>query len=114
MGQRQRDWARRTREKLFDQLGRACQWCKRQAGEPDEHGRPTVLTFDCIEPTSDGVRGHHKVEWSARMSFYRAQLAADNLQVLCDRCNTRKSDTVIRFAPDPELNWEHISPMTPF
>jgi hypothetical protein len=114
MGQRQRDWARRTREKLFDLLGRKCAWCGLADGAPDEHGRAVKLTFDCIQPTGDGVRGHHKQEWSWRLSFYRAQLADDNLQVLCDGCNSKKGETVMRFDAEPEMDWSQLGEFEPF
>lgn len=109
MAARQRVWAAKVREKLFDTLGRRCAWC---AAREDE----AKLTFDCIVPTQDGDRGHHKIEWSSRMSFYRKQLDLDNLQVLCSSCNSKKGTDVIRFIPRrlPELNWEHLGELQPF
>lgn len=81
MAKRQREWARQTRDKLFDLLGRYCAKCSTDQ----------KLEFDVIIPTGDDK--HHRVmEWSWRMSFYRAQYDRGNLQVLCDRCNTRKSN----------------------
>ena len=109
MAARQRVWAAKAREKLFDILGRKCAWCEANEDE-------CKLTFDCIVPTFDGERGHHKIEWSHRMSFYRRELDLDNLQVLCDSCNSKKGTDVIRFIPvrKPEMNWEHCGGMQPF
>ncbi len=104
MAARQRDGARRAYGKILDLLGRHCVWCG--ATESEEK-----LTLDCIEPMPDH---HAEKEWSWRVSFYRAQLAADNLQVLCDRCNSRKGEAVIDFRPAPELNWEHCGEFRPF
>ena len=49
----------------------------------------TDLEFDCIRPVGNL---HARREQSVRMSFYRRQLSAGNLQVLCGRCNSTKSD----------------------
>lgn len=100
MGARQRAWAARVRDGLLDLLGRRCAWCQRT--EPE-----VKLTFDCIVPTRDGPNGHHRrydVSW--RMSFYRAQVLAGNLQVLCLHCNSAKGATVTTHEnelPDAEL-----------
>jgi len=82
MAQRQRDWARRTRDSILELLGEKCKKCKQRYD----------LEFDCIIPV--GNEHHRKMEWSHRMSFYRKQLAAGNLQILCSPCNSRKSDNV--------------------
>lgn len=79
MAARQRRWALRTHRKLIQQLGGACEWC----------GRKRNLELDCITPRGDR---HHKMEWSWRISFYRAELLGGNLQVLCEHCNASKGD----------------------
>lgn len=72
MGARQRDWLRHK-------LGDECAYC----------GRTEKLQFDvCI--SVDSGRHHRRMDWSHRMSFYTGQLAAGNLQLLCDVCNGRK------------------------
>lgn len=35
---------------------------------------------------------HHRLEFSARISFYRHQAAAGNLQLLCSSCHSIKTD----------------------
>lgn len=79
MGARQKEWARRKRAALIEILGGACARCK------CEHS----LQLDCIIPQGDR---HHRMEFSARVSFYWRQFRAGNLQVLCDRCNSLKGD----------------------
>lgn len=78
MGLRQRDWARRVRAALIAELGGICRGC----------GTTEDLQLDCIVPQGDR---HHKIEWSARISFYRSQHRAGNLQVLCESCHSEKS-----------------------
>lgn len=78
MGLRQRQWAERTRDAIFDILGRVCVDC----------GATEQLEFDCIIP--QGNKHHREMEWSWRMSFYRQQLANGNLAVRCQVCNGRK------------------------
>jgi len=51
-------------------------------------GATEALEFDVITPV-DNDR-HHKIEWSARMSFYTAQLRANNLRILCHFHNAQK------------------------
>lgn len=80
MAKRQREWARRTRDKIKALLGGKCTKC----------GSTKSLEFDCKEPMGDS---HHKAEWSHRMSFYRLMLAKNNLQLLCDSCHNEKSAT---------------------
>lgn len=85
MAKRQKEWARRTRDKLLSALGAKCNSC----------GSRSFLEFDCMEPRGDY---HHKLSWDQRMSFYRREFAANNLQVLCESCHNKKSAT--------ELYWQ--------
>lgn len=82
MGLRQREWARKTRLKLRRILGLQCKQCGSRYY--------MKLEFDCIKPTG---HWHHRIEWSWRMSFYNKQHKAGNLQLLCDRCNSKKGNT---------------------
>jgi 5-methylcytosine-specific restriction endonuclease McrA len=84
MGLRQKAWARNVRDLLFAQLGRVCVDC----------GSQDKLQFDCIEPKG---HGHHRCEYSQRMSFYRAQHAIGNLAVRCAKCNARKGARELEF-----------------
>lgn len=81
MGQRQREWARKKRDWLFEQLGRKCKKC----------GSTTELEFDVIIPVGNDDH-HRKKDWSARMSFYTKHFHHDNLQVLCTTCNSTKGN----------------------
>jgi len=74
---------------LMATLGNACARCKTQEN----------LTFDCIQAQGDR---HHKIDTSARMSFYRKQYAIGNLQILCDACNTAKSATERNIQADDQ------------
>jgi len=109
MGARQKAWAERARDKLFDLLGRQCRWC----GATEETAK---LTFDVKLPTESGGHdgnGHHrKMDWSWRMSFYRREHDRGNLQVLCDKCNSKKSNSISDVKP--ELNWQHLGEFQPF
>lgn len=79
VGQRQKQWAKQARIKLLAELGDCCKGC----------GSVKKLEFDYIIPQGDE---HHKMDSSARLSFYRAQHRANNLQLLCKRpCHSRKS-----------------------
>lgn len=78
MSKRHKAWARAQRAILLEQLGGKCVEC----------GTTENLTFDCIEPQGDR---HHKLDTSARMSFYRRQLWLNNLQVLCQKHNSKKA-----------------------
>jgi 5-methylcytosine-specific restriction endonuclease McrA len=80
MAKRQRDWARRATQALRVLLGGKCERC----------GSTKNLEFDVIVP--DGSDHHRRYEWSWRLSFYRYHLKADNLQLLCDKCNSHKGD----------------------
>lgn len=98
MGQRQIEWARKTRDKIFDKLGRKCKKC----------GATEELEFDVIVPIGDndgnGKSKHHRVmNFSWRMSFYRKQLELNNLQILCTKCNSKKQNQLeLTSAPEVE------------
>lgn len=62
-------------------LGNCCAQC----------GTDKKLTFDCKVPCGDR---HHRMDTSARMSFYHRQHREDNLQILCKWCNGKKGDSV--------------------
>ena len=78
MGRRQRFWARRACDKLTTDLGGKCAQC----------GTTENLELDCITPCG---HYHHKIEWSHRISFYRAQHQKGNLQLLCEKHHNQKS-----------------------
>lgn len=78
MGKRQKRWARGKRVDLLLQLGMACAHCN----ATDE------LEFDCITPCGDG---HHRLDTARRISFYLRQYREKNLQILCSKCNNKKS-----------------------
>lgn len=78
MGLRQRIWARDARARLVRLLGGKCARC----------GVTHPLQFDCIMPCGDA---HHKVGFAQRISFYRRQQAAGNLQLLCTDCHIVKT-----------------------
>lgn len=68
-------------------LGNKCAQC----------GSTVELQFDIIEPIGDwdksGKEKHHRaMDWSWRMSFYRKQHKNNNLQILCDKHNSQKSN----------------------
>lgn len=77
MGARQRRWAHKATKALRKQLGGQCAIC----------GKTHNLEFDCIAPQG---HFHHKIEWSWRISFYRNQAHAGNLQLLCAKHNAMK------------------------
>lgn len=73
-----RIWANRVIEDLRDALGRVCSQC----------GATEDLQFDCIENRGDK---HHRWETNRRAVFYRRELKAGNLTLLCQRCHSIKS-----------------------
>jgi 5-methylcytosine-specific restriction endonuclease McrA len=80
MGARQKAWARKARRALLEKHGAVCAIC----------GHWRTLTLDVIVPVDRGDH-HRRKDPSARVSFYRAQDRAGNLQVLCLGCNSRKA-----------------------
>ena len=60
-------------------------------GKCTQCGSTEELTFDCINP--QGSDHHSAMDWSWRMSFYRAQFKQGNLQLLCHMCNSTKRDS---------------------
>ncbi len=100
MGKAAKEWARRARANLMQELGALCKWC----------GTTEDLTFDCIIPTGDA---HHRGSTDQRMCFYRIQHRDwQNVQVLCASCNAKKSDSVSEVRP--EMNWQHLGVLQPF
>jgi len=79
MGRRHRIWAARSRASMTLALGGCCVMCQAR----DD------LTFDCISPMGND---HHGGSAPQRISFYRAQMQCGNVQLLCARCNSLKSD----------------------
>jgi len=78
MSKRQKIWANQKRNQLIELYGGACEHC----------GSLHNLTFDLINPVKN--RAHHRMDSSARTSFYVGQAQRNNLQLLCRSCNTRK------------------------
>lgn len=92
MAKYQKERARILRAFFMELLGNCCARCGVTPDELSKKKRPRdrVLTFDCIIPCGDK---HHRMDTSARMSFYRKQLREGNLQLLCAPCNTTKAHT---------------------
>jgi 5-methylcytosine-specific restriction endonuclease McrA len=80
MGKRQKIWARAKRDQMMNLYGGECAHC----------GATENLTLDALNPTKR--RAHHRMDSSARMSWYSAQHRKNNLQILCRSCNSRKND----------------------
>jgi hypothetical protein len=80
MAKRHKRWASRQRQLMIAAMGGACAAC----------GSTEALTFDCIAPRGDS---HHRGNAVERMTFYRREARAGNIQVLCDKCNALKGDT---------------------
>lgn len=78
MAKRQKAWARRKRALLKFLMGKKCVLC----------GSTQKLEFDCIIACGDF---HHRMDTSTRVSFYTKEFWAGNLQILCEKCNNKKS-----------------------
>ena len=81
MSARVKEWARKARAKLIEDLGGKCAVCGVLAWASDLH-------FDCILPQGDA---HHRMDTSARVSFYRQQAKRQNVQTLCPDCHKEKT-----------------------
>lgn len=83
-----------ARDALLELLGAKCRAC----------GTKEKLEFDCVKPMGDE---HHHLEWSHRISWYRQQAAAGNLQVLCRSCNASKKnrDNMQLALKSPFVEW---------
>jgi len=78
MSARQVEWAHKTARSLRKALGFVCAKCPQKRR----------LEFDCIIPQG---HKHHRIGFTWRMSFYRQQFAAGNLQLLCKSCHASKT-----------------------
>ena len=81
MSKRHKEWARKARAKLIDDLGGKCAVCGVLKFAVD-------LEFDCIVRKGDE---HHRKDTSARMCFYRKQHREGNVQTLCPDCHKEKN-----------------------
>lgn len=79
MARRHKLWAARERKRLAGILGGECVLC----------GSLDSLQFDCISPQGDW---HHRRSAPERICFYRRQMRAGNIQLLCGTCNSLKSE----------------------
>jgi len=84
MGKRQRAWARRAYDRLIAELGGQCVACGTKGTEENALEIEHKYGIDW---------SHQKLEWSHRISVYRAEARAGLLQVLCAHCNKHKRKT---------------------
>jgi hypothetical protein len=83
MGRRQREWAKRGRAALVQELGGRCVDCG--CTEPEE------LELDHIKPC-EWARRRNKIDQSMRLSQYRRDAKEKKLTVRCRTCNASKSN----------------------
>src|SRR5258707_8995442 len=86
MGQRQKEWAKRARIALIEELGGCCIDC----------GSTRKLEFDCEITQGDE---HHKMDTSARICFYRKQYSNGNLKLRCKtdhKLKTQRENSLAR------------------
>ena len=79
MARRHKLWAQATRQRMTLILGGKCTACR----------STERLEFDCIVPMG---HMHHAGSAPDRIVFYRRQMQAGNVQLLCTHCNALKSD----------------------
>lgn len=80
MSARGRDWAKRSKAALLEELGGKCVEC----------GMSDKLEFDCIIPCG---HDHHKGSTQQRICFYRRQhYQFKNIQILCSLHNRIKAN----------------------
>lgn len=77
MAKRHKRRAKERRKELLHLLNNVCKHC----------GTTENLTFDCIQSKGDK---HHKYDTSQRMCFYWREHRNGNIQILCDKCNSKK------------------------
>src|SRR6266850_1261106 len=106
MGQRQKEWAKRARAALVQELGGCCVDC----------GSTRKLEFDCEIPQGDK---HHKMDTSARICFYRKQHSNGNVRLRCKtdhRIKTSRDRALVAaihklsVAPDATITISHQTP----
>jgi 5-methylcytosine-specific restriction endonuclease McrA len=99
MAKRQKRWARQERQRLRVRLGTRCAVC----------GTTASVEFDCILPQG---HEHHRMDAATRTLFYRRQVSAGNLQLLCEKCHAKKTaneqDTDAGLSGAQQLTWDSI------
>ena len=94
----------RKQEAIFEVLGRKCAAC----------GITEKLEFDVIVPTPKAKSHHESMGSLMRMIFYCRQLSAGNLQVLCSKCNSRKSRGHARYIEPLAFKRKPVCSENPF